>query len=486
MPKAFAITAALAVVLYQFVPDDPWWVAGWQMAIGYAAVGAVLVGARRLPRGERLPFRLFAAGLGANVTGIGVAVFCDEVLHLVDLPTPADPLFLLLYPFCAAGIAVLIRRRETGRDWTAMVDATTITTGFGLLAWVYVIAPSAGGGQITMLGEATQAAYPIGDLVMIAMMARLLRGGGRRGAAFWWVTASLATFLLGDVAWVVIGHLIDLGFAIEDLAWFNRAVESIFLVAFALFGVGALHHDARTLGAPAGPAVARLGRVHLALLTLASLVAPAVLAVQLAQGAVTDGFAIVIASVALFSLVVARMAQLLRQVEQQAQQVRELARRDELTGLPNRRAWNDELPRALEHARRDGRPVSVAVLDLDRFKLFNDTYGHPAGDRLLHSSAAAWSACLRAADTLARYGGEEFVVLLPDATEAQAREVVERALAGTPLGQTFSAGVARWDGNETSDELIERADTALYEAKAAGRNQIREAANRPAAAAAMK
>jgi len=486
MPIVFAVAAALAIVVYQFLPDDPWLVGGWQMAIGYAGVAALLVGARRLPRRDRLPWWLFAAGLGANVTGIGVSVVCTELWQLVDLPTPSDPLFLLLYPFCAAGIAVLIRRRETGRDWTAMIDATTVTTGFGLLAWVYVIAPSAAGGKITMLGEATQSAYPIGDLVMIAMMTRLLRGGGTRGAPFWLLTASLGAFLLGDTAWVVVGNLIDQGYPVEDIVWVNRALSSIFLVAFSLFGVAALHRDARSLGAPAGPSVARLGRVHLALLTLASLVAPALLAVQLAHGAVTNGMAIVIASFALFLLVVTRMAQLVRQVERQAQQVRELARRDELTGLPNRRAWNDELPRALEIARRDGRPVSVAVLDLDLFKQFNDAYGHPAGDRLLKASAAAWHGELRTVDTLARYGGEEFVVLLPGASGEEARDVLQRALAATPLGQTFSAGIAVWDEAETSDQLIERADTALYRAKNAGRNQIMAAANRPAAAAARK
>jgi diguanylate cyclase (GGDEF)-like protein len=166
------------------------------------------------------------------------------------------------------------------------------------------------------------------------------------------------------------------------------------------------------------------------------------------------------------------MAQLLRELERQAGQVRELARRDELTGLPNRRAWNDELPRALELARRDGRPVSVAILDLDHFKAFNDSYGHPAGDRLLKSAAAAWHGELRKVDILARYGGEEFVVLLPDAGLDESRQVLVRALAATPLGQTFSAGVVVWDGAETSDELIARADAALYEAKAAGRNRI--------------
>jgi diguanylate cyclase (GGDEF)-like protein len=116
--------------------------------------------------------------------------------------------------------------------------------------------------------------------------------------------------------------------------------------------------------------------------------------------------------------------------------------------------------------------VCVAVLDLDRFKQFNDSYGHPAGDRLLKEASAAWHGALRAVDTIARFGGEEFTVLLPGADATAALAVLERALAATPLGQTFSAGVAAWDGIETSDQLIERADAALYEAKDGGRNRI--------------
>ncbi|MBU2664482.1 GGDEF domain-containing protein [Actinoplanes bogorensis] len=481
------MAAALAIAAFQVLPANLWLTTGWQMAIGYAGVAAVLVGARRLPRRERLPWLLFAAGLGANVTGIGVGFVSSHFWHLEDLPTPADPFFLLLFPFCAAALAILIRRRETARrNWTAMVDATTITTGFGLLAWVFVIAPSAQGGHMTMLGETVQAAYPIGDLIMIAMMARLVRGGGRRGPTFWWVVSALGAFLAADIGWVVMGNLIDQGYVLRDMSWLYRGIQSISLLAFTMFGIAALQADSRSLSAPSGPGIARLGRAHLFLLTGASLVAPGLLAVELAHGEVKDGMAIVIGSATLFLLVVTRMTQLVREVERQAQQVRDLARRDELTGLPNRRAWNDELPRALEMARRDGRPVSVALVDLDRFKQFNDTYGHPAGDRLLKSAAAAWHGALRPSDTLARWGGEEFVVLLPGAEVSEAREILERALGATPLGQTFSAGVAVWDGEETSYELIERADAALYRAKAAGRRQISEAANRPEAAAATK
>jgi diguanylate cyclase (GGDEF)-like protein len=166
------------------------------------------------------------------------------------------------------------------------------------------------------------------------------------------------------------------------------------------------------------------------------------------------------------------MAQLVREVERQAAQVRELARRDELTGLPNRRVWNEELPRALEFACRDSRPLCIALLDLDRFKAFNDEHGHPAGDRLLKEASAAWHGELRRVDLLARYGGEEFVVLLPNTDAGEAQEIIERALRATPHGQTFSAGIAVWDRAETAEELVERADAALYEAKAAGRNRV--------------
>ncbi|HET6479021.1 MAG TPA: GGDEF domain-containing protein [Actinoplanes sp.] len=501
MPKTFAVVAALVVAVNQVLPDDLGWTSAYQLAVGYGTVAAILVGARRLPREERLPWWLFAAAFGANTTGVGVRLLNVEVLHLDGVPSPADPLFLLLYPCCAAGIAVLVRRRgkrgESGRgkrgergrgnqDWTAGVDAATITTGLGLLAWAYVIAPAAYAGEASMLGQATLVAYPLGDLVLLAMIVRLLRGGGGRGVPLWWVTASMVTFLIGDTAWVVLRHLLEAGHGVGQAVLLNRTVESLFLVAMLLLPVGALHPDARWIAVPAGTRSTRLSRAHLLLMAAASLVVPALLAVQLAQGEVVNRIAIVICSATLSLLVVMRMAQALREVERQACQVRELARSDELTGLPNRRAWNDELPRALDRARRDGRPVSVALLDLDRFQLFNDAYGRPAGDRLLKSAAVAWHSCLRTSDTLARYGGEEFVVLLPDARAPEARQLLERVLAGTPLGQTFSAGVAVWDGRETSDELTERVDAALHQAKAGGRNQIIEAANRPAAAAARK
>jgi diguanylate cyclase (GGDEF)-like protein len=148
------------------------------------------------------------------------------------------------------------------------------------------------------------------------------------------------------------------------------------------------------------------------------------------------------------------------------------ARTDDLTGLLNRRAWDEELGRELSRADRDGTALCVAILDLDRFKQYNDAHGHQAGDRFLKQMAGAWSTTLRAGDILARYGGEEFAVALPGTNLDHARQMLERLRGALPESQTCSAGVCSWDGSESAESLTARADTALYAAKAAGRDRI--------------
>jgi diguanylate cyclase (GGDEF)-like protein len=148
-----------------------------------------------------------------------------------------------------------------------------------------------------------------------------------------------------------------------------------------------------------------------------------------------------------------------------------LARTDALTGIANRRAWEETLPMELERARRTGLPLSAALFDLDHFKAYNDRHGHQAGDRMLESFADALRTHLRKTDVVARYGGEEFGAILPDCGADEARALVDRLREFTPGGQTFSAGVAFWDASESADALVARADRALYEAKRAGRNR---------------
>jgi diguanylate cyclase (GGDEF)-like protein len=149
-----------------------------------------------------------------------------------------------------------------------------------------------------------------------------------------------------------------------------------------------------------------------------------------------------------------------------------IATTDALTGLPNRRAWDARVKRAV----LDDESVAIAILDLDNFKRFNDTFGHLEGDALLRETAAAWSEHVRDGDLLARLGGEEFGLLLPDCDQREAVEVIERLRAAVTHAQTCSAGVAVRRGSESVESAIGRADAALYGAKRAGRDLARTAA----------
>ncbi|MBS1893576.1 MAG: GGDEF domain-containing protein [Actinobacteria bacterium] len=177
-------------------------------------------------------------------------------------------------------------------------------------------------------------------------------------------------------------------------------------------------------------------------------------------------------------LVYARSTDVTRQKEMEAEREtliaenEKLARSDALTGLPNRRALDDQLPREMARALRAGTELCLAIIDIDYFKAYNDTYGHLAGDRVLRDCAAAWDEALRGQDTILRFGGEEFLVVLPDCPPGDAVEIVERLRAATPAGQTCSAGLAVWTPGETVDDLVARADKALYEAKESGRDRL--------------
>jgi diguanylate cyclase (GGDEF)-like protein/PAS domain S-box-containing protein len=148
-----------------------------------------------------------------------------------------------------------------------------------------------------------------------------------------------------------------------------------------------------------------------------------------------------------------------------------LARTDALTGAANRRAMEESLLRTIAAAARTRRPLSFIMLDLDRFKRYNDSRGHQGGDDLLRQVVALWRRELRQGDELARYGGEEFLVILPDCDLEAAGAIADRLRSVVPDGQTASAGVARWDGVEASDAVIARCDIALYDAKRGGRDR---------------
>jgi diguanylate cyclase (GGDEF)-like protein len=181
-----------------------------------------------------------------------------------------------------------------------------------------------------------------------------------------------------------------------------------------------------------------------------------------------------------------RVTDLHAELDRHRAELAHLARHDPLTGLGNRRSLQEDLEVLHARSQRYGRRFALAMCDIDRFKAYNDTHGHQAGDKALRAVAATIAQELRGGDSVYRYGGEEFLLVLPEQTLDTALVAVERVRSAVqrlaipqpadgPGGRlTLSAGIAAFDPGEapTAQELLQRADAALYRAKSAGRNQL--------------
>ena len=187
-----------------------------------------------------------------------------------------------------------------------------------------------------------------------------------------------------------------------------------------------------------------------------------------------------------------RLSKLARDTRRKLKRIQAQARIDNVTGLATHGAFKDRIVRELPRAERYQRPLSLLMTDVDHFKHYNDASGHPAGDRLLRLVGRIVAGQVRQVDFGARYGGDEFAIILPETSKAAARVVAERLRLAVeahpfpqgqsqPLGKvTVSVGVATFpDDATTHEKLLEAADRALYQAKAAGRNLVRNAGEAP-------
>ena len=251
----------------------------------------------------------------------------------------------------------------------------------------------------------------------------------------------------------------------------------VLTVVFGMFGLQPRVAPRLALVAFAGLASVMVWRA----LTLPERYSPAVEAMHMLFAAIVMGASAVV--VARIGKLRARLAAQKQELAQALALNRELATRDALTGLLNRRAMVELLGREHPRIERGQGPLAVALLDIDLFKRINDNLGHGVGDDVLRRFAAILKAQLRAADALARWGGEEFLLLMPGTHLDDARLVLDRlrravhasdefAAIAADLKVTFSAGLVEVGEGESQDAALERADRALYQAKERGRNRI--------------
>jgi diguanylate cyclase (GGDEF)-like protein len=430
---------------------------------------AILVGVRRHRPSKRLPWYLLAANQLVYASADTTFYVTHDVLHREQYPAPADLLYLAHYPILIAALLLLVRQRTRRGDRASLIDASIIAVGAGLLSWLFLIGPYAGDTQLSALIKLVSVAYPTADLLVFAVAVRLLVGPGTRPASYRLLTASLLVVLAADSSYVLM--------QLAGTYTTGNLLNASWLGADLLIGAAALHPSMRVLAEPSEAAGTNASWRRLALLAVASLIAPATLVIPTALGRAVNIPVIAGASAALFLLVVARLAAL---VDEQ----RRAAITDGLTGLYNRRFFEATLALEAEQATRSGRDLGLLVLDVDHFKRINDSYGHQAGDRVLRELATRLTASIRGGDVVARYGGEEFVVLLRDTTLDALPETAERlrsAVGDVPivlsdgiwLAITVSVGGAAWPLHARSaEELVKLADQALYVAKRLGRNRI--------------
>lgn len=382
---------AVATLAYPALPAESLTQTGVFLGVIVWSLVAMAVGVRlNRPTRARVWWALVA---GTVAWTVGEVLWAWNVWVWQEEPFPsvADAWFLLGYVLLAVGLVWLVRGRQPGRDRSALVDAAVVTLGVGVLTSAFVVLPTALASDQSPLGRVVGSAYPLADLLLLGLLVRLLSSPGRGTAAYALLVAALAATLLADVGYNAY-TLVSADAPIPG--W----MDACWLAYYVLAAAAALHPSMRVLSEPAPEREERLTRRRLLALAAACALAPLTIIGQvLTEQAAAAVVVSALGSLVLSSLVLLRMAGLLQRVRSQAVQLAALASVDGLTGVPNRRTWDLELSRACAAARQDGLPLAVALLDLDRFKLFNDRYGHQAGDRLLREGAAAWTRALRPA-----------------------------------------------------------------------------------------
>lgn len=284
--------------------------------IGLTSAIAILLGVRWHRPAHPLPWYAFALGQLIFVAGDITYNVYENTLHIpAPFPSPADAFYVAAYPLSIAGMVLLIRSRVPERSWGAFIDALIVTTGVGLLSWVFLMAPYVHNQSLSLLERLISLDYPLMDLLMLAVAARLLFTPGARPPTYYLLILSLLYHFAADS---IYGILLLSGRYHSGLL-----VDAGWLLAYVCFGAAALHPSMRSLCEPVAERETRLSWRRLALLAAASLLAPAACVLQFMRGDHGDTIMIAGGSAVLFLLVLGRMAGLVHSLVVSEEQLRE-------------------------------------------------------------------------------------------------------------------------------------------------------------------
>jgi len=274
-------------------------------AIGASAVIAIVAGVSMHRPQSRLAWYLIALGQALFVTG-DVLAYNYHALFGTPLPFPsiADPAYLAVYPITIAGLLLLIRQRNPGRDWASLIDAAIVTIGLALLSWVFLIAPYTHDASLSTLTKLVSIAYPLGDILFLGVAVRMAVGAGRRSPAYFLMVCAIAAVLLTDsiYGWIVLHGTYHPGDPLDG-GW---------IAYYILWGAAALHPSMKTVSQPATPR-STLTPLRIATIAAAALIAPIIEVVKASTRGGSDEVVIGCGAIVLFSLVVARMTILSRE-----------------------------------------------------------------------------------------------------------------------------------------------------------------------------
>jgi diguanylate cyclase len=449
--------------------------------LGIGAPIAMVIGIRRYHPAGRGPWIAMGCALIMFLAGVGLRVSFNTLGDLSSTRSLLPDLVTIPgYLLLGVGLLGIARIQRGGRrDVDGLLDGAIAALAALTLAWIYLVNPALFHSDAPLSVRLLLSCYPPLSVFLVAIAARIAFGSGqgiRRAPAYSLLLGAMSAMLVGDVMYMLVEtHVASIPNNLLDVPYALTYVAVIALV---------LHPSMRELteAAPEEPAVP--GRGRLAFIAVA-LGVPGLITVTRVDARPGDRIMLAAIVVLLTAAATWRMLRAIRAYATSQERLAHQATHDTLTGLPNRTFVQTAVDLTLAGRRPDDGLIALLFLDMDRFKLVNDSRGHGLGDELLQAVAERLTATTRPGDLVARVGGDEFVVVVHGLrTVADALEVGERTrLAfGVPftvrhdeIASSVSIGIAISDPADPSrdaEALLRDADTAMYQAKEAGRDAV--------------